>query len=257
MRSGPDLFARYALPPNVLGYCGPGDPNEVHGALAEDDRSALRALAREFEGAWPYLELIAGCNHLDDPLDVRVVEAYWVGNPLLRNVPAGALIASLDDRFRRRAGRDWCGLPEAAARGGFPHHSFHVFAVYPWLGLLRAGTSGEPLHVLDRCRIRWGRVEEVEADRVLVTTRPLCFDGHLLTLGTPVVETAIPPVPDRAGTRGCLQPGDVVSLHWDWVCDRLSPVEATRLALSTRHNLAVVNSLERPGPAEACQRRVV
>jgi hypothetical protein len=43
-----------------------------------------------------------------------------------------------------------------------PHHSFHVFGVYPWLGLLREGRSVEPLRVLDRCRIRWGQVVQIQ-----------------------------------------------------------------------------------------------
>ena len=46
-------------------------------------------MAREFAGAWPYLELIAHGTGLDDPLDRRVVEAYWVGSPRLdRSGPA-------------------------------------------------------------------------------------------------------------------------------------------------------------------------
>ena len=85
---GPLLFARYAYPPNELGYCGPTDP----GALLESasdgfDLAELAHLATGFAGAWPYLELIAGCNGIADPLDARVVEAYWVGNPLLEKVP--------------------------------------------------------------------------------------------------------------------------------------------------------------------------
>jgi hypothetical protein len=31
-----------------------------------------------------------------------------------------------------------------------PHHSFHVFGVYPWVGLLGSDRGETPLHVLDR-----------------------------------------------------------------------------------------------------------
>ena len=103
---GPVLFARYAYPPNALGYCGPGDPAALLGMASEGaDLEGLSHLAAQFEGAWPYLELIAGCNGIDDPLDRRVVEAYWIGNELVTRVPTSALMASLDDRFERRAGR--------------------------------------------------------------------------------------------------------------------------------------------------------
>ena len=49
MTAGAELFARYAFPPNELGYCGPGDtrPDE------------LASHARDFDGAWPYLMAIA------------------------------------------------------------------------------------------------------------------------------------------------------------------------------------------------------
>ena len=49
-----------------------------------------------------------------------------------------------------------------------------------------------------------------------------------------------------------LRPGDVVSLHWDWVCDRLSPAALKWLRYCTLRNLAAVNSLAVPGPAAVC-----
>jgi len=248
---GPVVFARYAYPPNALGYCGADDPAALLGAAAErPDVDTLHALASRFEGAWPYLQLIAACNHIADPLDWRVTKAYWVGNSLLDNVPRSTFTASLDDRFGHRAGRRFAPIAEAVPAGGVPHHSFHVFAVYPWLGMLRAGMEGPPLQVLDRCRIRWGRVEAVLGDRVVVRCRTLRFDGFRLVLGEDQVEE------DRVSLNGVgfvedLVAGDVVSLHWDWVCDRLSPEELFRLRRYTARSLAAVNSLPRPGPAVA------
>ena len=102
---GPVLFARYAYPPNALGYCGPGDPAALLGMASEGvDLAGLSQQAVQFEGAWPYLELIAGCNGIREPLDRRVVEAYWTGNELVTHVPTSAFIASLDDRFRGEPG---------------------------------------------------------------------------------------------------------------------------------------------------------
>lgn len=187
--SGPELFARYAYPPNALGYCGPNDPAALLQAAGQGGQwDHLANLARQFEGAWPYLELIAGCNGLHDPLDRRVVEAYWVGNRLSLQVPPTVLAGSLDERFSSRAGRRFEPLVSAAVAGGVPQHSFHVFAVYPWLGLLRAGMEGPPLEVLDRCRIRWGRVEALHGDLVSVTSRALDFVGSRLVLGDERVE---------------------------------------------------------------------
>ena len=129
------------IPPNSLGLCGAdatrtlleyGDARASDGGLAE--------FAETFEGAWPYLELIAGANEIADPLDPRVVDAYWVGNELLDRV-SPALARHVEDRFRGRVGSSYRRILDAVAAGAAPHHTFHVFAVYPWLGLLRAGSS--------------------------------------------------------------------------------------------------------------------
>ncbi|MEO6208381.1 MAG: DUF6390 family protein, partial [Candidatus Limnocylindrales bacterium] len=75
--AGASLFARYAYPPNELGYCGPQDSRAVleYGAAGVVDRGLVE-LAKGFAGAWPYLETIAGMAGIPDPLDRRVVEAY-------------------------------------------------------------------------------------------------------------------------------------------------------------------------------------
>ena len=253
--SGPALFARYAYPPNALGYCGPDDAEALLGLATRehpDDRD-LRHLASQFEGAWPYLELIATCNDIRDPLDARVVEAYWVGNGLLAAVPPAALWRSLDDRFHRRAGRLFEPMAAAVPLGGVPHHSFHVFAVYPWLGLLRAGRESPALTVLDRCRIRWGTVESVEGDHVVVRNRLLTFCGSQLQLGeadqVEVVRRSI----DGLGFVGELAPGDAVSLHWDWICDRIDARRLLCLQRWSARTLAVVNATPAPGPAVAAE----
>jgi hypothetical protein len=249
---GPVLFARYAYAPNSLGYCGPSDPSALLGAAAEGtDVIGLGQLAARFEGAWPYLQLLAACNGIDDPLDRRVVEAYWVGNALLARVPPTVLAESLGDRFERRAGQRFESLVSAVPAGGIPQHSFHVFAVYPWLGLLRAGMDGPPLEVLDRCRIRWGRIESVIGDMVAVNSRALTFDGSRLVLGPVRVEQARRSL-DGMGLARDLRPGDTVSLHWDWVCDRLSATALGWLRYCTFRNLDAVNSLAAPGPAAVC-----
>jgi hypothetical protein len=246
------LFARYAYPPNALGYCGPSDPAALlQASFHGGQQDQLTSLAKQFEGAWPYLELIAGCNGLRDPLDRRVVEAYWVGNRLSLNVAPTALASSLDERFSGRAGRRFEPLVSAAIAGGVPQHSFHVFAVYPWLGLLRAGMEGPPLEVLDRCRIRWGRVKAVRGDLVEVTSAELGFVGSRLVLGRDRLEQVRRSL-DGAGFVDDLAEGDIVSMHWDWVCDRLTPSALSWLQACTRHNLNAVNALAQPGPAAVC-----
>ena len=153
---GPVLFARYAFPPNSHGYCGPGDHESFfsYGVAGADD-GGLRELAGQFAGAWPYLELIAAATGLSDPLDARVVEAYWVGSPRLEGVSTRAVGNSMEERFRRTTGAKFSTLTTSVLAGGVPHHSFAVFCIYPWTGLLSDGRkAANALMVLDRCRIR-------------------------------------------------------------------------------------------------------
>ena len=227
--SGPLTFARYAFPPNALGYCGPDD----HAALLEYADAGvvdggLRELALGFAGAWPYLEIIAGVNGIDDPLDGRVVDAYWIGNRLLDAVDRSTFGASLEARFRSRSGEGWKHLAPAIPAGGMPHHSFHVFGVYPWVGLLRSGSVTEPLHIIDRCRIRWGTVLATSIDQAVVRYQPLAWDGTRIHLGDEDVETVRTHADGKALTHD-LHAGDTVAMHWDWVCGRLSGSQLPRL----------------------------
>jgi hypothetical protein len=239
--AGPLLFARYAYPPNALGYCGPDDARALIGhTTAGESGPDLAALARQFAGAWPYLQLIAASTGRADPLAPEVVEAYWLGNRLLRMVDPAVFAAHLTDRFEARAGRGLVDLTSLARLGAVAHHNFHVFAVYPWVGMLRAGPTGEPMRVLEACRIRWGRVLAVAAGIVEVSSRPLAWDGTALHLGPARTEHVL-----CATTEGNLaptvQPGDVVSMHWDWVCDVLTPAQAGSLRSVTTHTLRLTN----------------
>jgi hypothetical protein len=246
MSAGALLFARYAYPPNALGYCG-ADENRTlleYGEAGVADRGLVQ-LARSFEGAWPYLELIAGANGVEDPLDPRVVEAYWVGSPLLERVDSSSLASHLDERFRKRAGRAWELLATSIPDGGVPHHDFHVFGVYPWVGLLRSGDATEPLRVLESCRITPGRVLEVDGDSATVAAQPLAWDGRALRLGMSVTRRA-DWRRDGLGFLDDLRPGDWVSLHWDWICDRLSSRQAKTLGRYTRRMLALANRASAP-----------
>jgi len=249
--AGPTLFARYAYPPNERGSCGPPQHRELFEySVAGEVDGGLHLLARQFAGAWPYLEFIAGVSGIADPLDHRVVEAYWLGNDLLDRIDMTTFGNALMDRFRRQMGRSWPHLAEAIPAGVVPTHSFHVFHVYPWVGLLGNG-RGEPLEVLQRCRIRWGRVVRVDGDQVVVRSRPLVFDGRRLELGPPELEVATCGLGGVGPVTG-LQPGEWVGLHWGWVCDRLRPAQLTSLrALTVRHLRIANERVAHSGPALA------
>jgi hypothetical protein len=226
------LFARYAYPPNELGYCG---PDGAAALLRSDEPAEIARRARHFEGAWSYLEFIAEVAGSADPLDAAVVEAYWIGNDLLDAVDPHALVARLRDRFAGQFGGSW---RDAAGRAT-AHHSFQVYEVYPWAAMLRRNANPVAVSVLDRCRIRTGVVLEVTGETATVRSHPLVWDGTTLAAGPPLDE----PVTWSANGRSLLpelSPGDQVTLHWGWVCDVITEQQRARIeSLETRQQRAV------------------
>jgi Family of unknown function (DUF6390) len=236
--AGHVVFARYAFPPNELGYCGPDGAGELlsHAATGSDAATMTRR-ARAFDGAWPYLEVIAAAAGIEDPLDPRVVDAYWVGNDLLGAVEPARLLDALGERFAGQVGGFWTRVtPDLTP---LAHHSFQVLAVYPWVGLLRTG-SPVPLSVLDSCRIRWGTVSAVDGEHATVTSCPLTFATGVLALGAEREERVRWALAGEA-LAGGLAVGDRVSLHWDWVCDRLTSAQLDALAAASARQLDLAN----------------
>ena len=230
---GAALFARFAYPPNELGYCGP----EGASALL-DDRATVEITrrARAFEGAWCYLEFLAEAVGCPDPLEETVVAAYWIGGELLESVDPEALVARLEDRFRGQLGGTW---REAHGRA-LPHHSFQVFEVYPWAGLLGQAATPTAVCVLDRCRIRTGEVLTVHGESARVLCRPLVWSPAGLALGEAHEEE----VRWSVGGHALIAPpeqGDLVALHWDWVAQVVSAEESRtidRLEAQQRHRIS-------------------
>jgi hypothetical protein len=250
------LFARYAFGPNRLGLCGPEDWRSLlelgaaasgsdgagpSKALAIEIDHGLRDLAAGFEGAYPYLELIAGAHGIEDTMDLRVVDAYWIGNALSDRVDPALLTRSMDTRFRAQllpeAWKWLQGKPEAGAR---PTHAFHVFDVFPRVGLMRGGAVTDAMGLMDSCRIRWGRVLEVTGESLVVNAVPLeLVDGELaLAEARP---QSVRRWLDGTGFVSDVEPGDIVSLHWDWACEVLKPTRLEALQRRTVHQLALAN----------------
>ncbi len=241
--SGPVLFARYAYGPNRLGLCGPDDAPALFGDASQGgDERELRELALGFEGAYPYLELIARANSLRDPLDRRVVDAYWLGSPLLEAVTPDLLGESLRLRFRPKMGQPtWKWLEWSAPAGAKPCHAFHVLDVFPKVGLMRSEHVDNVLKTMDSCRVRWGRVLERDGDALIVNAVPLALVDGRLELGEPRRER-ISGWRDGQGFIGEVAAGDVVSIHWDWACDVLDGDALDRLIYWTRRELEVANA---------------
>ena len=236
--AGTTRFVRYAFMPNRLRYCG-GDDNStiLEYATAGVREPPLVGMLRKFTGALPYLSLIARGNGIADPFDERVVEAYWLGNELLLQVEARDLYSSLRDRYRTQLSpKAMDGVAGKAPAGARPHHSFHVFDV--WRHADRSGA--DVLAMLDSCRVSWGRVRSVEAGELIVDRSHLELRGGKLELDESRTDR-VTRVVQGQGFANDARVGDLVSIHWDWVCEMIDERQRAALERNTRHHLRLAN----------------
>jgi len=241
------LFARYAYAPNRLGYCGPPESTTLAGVGAAGAAGIdVRAVARRFSGAWPYLQVLARLAGIADPLDRRIVESYWLGGGVNAQISSRAFGEELLAVIAPQAGHYWAHLTPELLDEAAGDPCFHVCGVYPWSRLLTTGAPEQPLHVLDSCRIRWGTVlsrqaaPDREDDEIVVRSRRLEWDGSALYLADPS-EEKVPVAVNGLSFLSDVGPGDQVALHWEWLCDRLSAGQVAELETSTLRQIDTTN----------------
>jgi len=249
-------FAKYAYSPNKLKYCGPDDNRSIFEyCVAKQSDAGLINLLKGFEGAFPYLQLIAKSNNILDSFDERVVEAYWVGNDLLNRVSTKDFYESIKNRFGKKIPADslrW--LLSKPPVGAKPHHSFHVLDVYTKTGLIRSGMKSPILETINNCLIMWGEViqnakfksqpaspssiqggNDKSKYKIIIRSNPIIMEKSKLAFGAPIkLEVDCPFV--------CPQVGDWVSLHWGNVCDILKPDEVANLKKWTNYHIKIANT---------------
>lgn len=239
MADGLLMFAKYAFPPNFLQLCGPRENNVIFEILTDGefrrDVGELKEALLQFEGAVPYLRLIAETNGIKDIFDSNVVEAYWLGNNFLKKVEMKDVFSHLEKRFKRSIKKkDWFWLVSQSVPQAKPFHGFHVFDIYRRAGLLRSGETKNFLETMDKCRIGWGRVESVYSGMALANYTPLEFKEGKLGFGE--IKTKRFFVLDPL-----IKKDDEVSLHWDYICDKITPIQKKNLIYWTNYHLRLAN----------------
>lgn len=242
------FHAKHAYMPNVLGYCGPEERGRIlKGIEREEAGYDLVSTLKEFEAAYPFLKLIAR-NADRDAFDYSVPEAYWIGNSLLDRVPVSD--------FHGFAQRELKGMGNERARSAIkmlkgpalPHHSFYVMSTYSVAGRgngpdLSNEASQKIAELIDNCRISWGRVVRVGSDDLKVEVRPLAINDGRLSLAEPVIKRV--KYNQDVKPFGGVKAGDVVSLHWNYACELLTPGQSKNLAKYTAADIRLVNELTR------------
>ena len=240
--------AAYAFPPNELKYCGPIDKTGDLAGYQEEkiEDAGLINILTGFHTLYPYLSLIAYENNIRDPLDLRVVEAYWIGNELLKKITGKKLYEHFSDALnlvKKITKNDFSYLVGKIDDGAIPHHTFHVLNVFT-----RTGHQNivHTLETMDACRIGWGKVVNSEKLRVNsyntidVETQPLVLKNGKLALDKTVLKKIeFPFLGFRYSNFELLNKW--VSIHWNTYCDILTSRQVRNLKYYTEKAMQLAN----------------
>lgn len=251
---GSILAARHSFMPNRLGYCGP-DENDVlfDACLSNKPSKQLIKALEAFQGAFPYLRFIAHSQGFDDPFDYRAVEAYWIGNDLLQNIPPNGFYDHLRERLKQKFSKEQIKkLFEARPYAAFPHHGLHVFNAFSTMGTVPdsfANATGPDEKVgalMDKCRISWGRILGAdEKGNLIVEYEPVLRREGQLSLGEPTKTKVLAEVQGRSFVSGA-KPGNWISFHWGFACTTLTPTQVANVRKYTLSDMALANIVPVP-----------
>lgn len=235
------LCARYSVAPNFFGYCGPDKNRSLIDHLKENiaDIEVIHIL-KEFETLYPYLQLIAYSNKIDDPFDRRVVEAYWIGNHFLKNV-VNIYPSFLKEKLKIE--KKFISGPV------LPHHSFHVFNIFKRTGKLKINHT---IKTMDECRIGWGKIIKFQISNIkyqndisnlkyfFVEAKELDFKKNKLILGDKILKKITLDYKNKSYINN-FKVGDWVSFHWGMVCDKLTERDVKNLEFYTQQSINYYN----------------
>jgi len=233
--------SRYSYPPNSLSLCGPAKQSDLkwYATTGETDTGTKEILS-QFSTLYPYLSLISYENNIKNPLSLRVVEAYWLGNTLLANVTPGPYARFLTDTLelkKKNAKKSVNMLLHKLDYDALPHHSFHVLNVYKRTGHLDVLHT---IETMDACLVNWGKIIALSAGEVIVETKKLTRINDTLTFGKTIIRKLFPQGRNDIITSS-LKIGDIVSYHWGYVCQKLSVQQFNNLNYYTSLSLKMAN----------------
>ena len=235
------MCTRFGYPPNSFSLCGPEKQQDLswYAQTGNTDQGTQEILT-QFNTLYPYLQLIAHANEIKDPFDPRVVEAYWIGNPLLSKIPLQSFHTHLTDTLALKKKTSKKELQTTLSKldhHPLPHHSFHVLAIYH-----RTGHTDEAhtIQSMDACIIQWGMVKKKLPTSLIVQTTPLMMRAEKLTFGPPMLREIFPlGVDDQQFIN--IKINDNVSYHWGYVCQKLTKEQLKNLHYYTKLSIDIVN----------------
>ncbi|NMC36014.1 hypothetical protein GYA49_03130 [Candidatus Beckwithbacteria bacterium] len=223
------LCAHFALQPNQLGYCGRDcAPAKFQKCMIAGDCKGVETEIKKFIVLNPYLQTIAEVTGLD-PFSYQVIEAYWLGNDLLKKFKPKHYQILL--KYLAKQGvPDWLlkEISKKQPKAFIPIHLFNILHV----GVGRtSGSVPFNLKSINQCMIRWGVVsEKVKAKKLKLKVKTQSLrktrNNYQLISKAEIVDWNKKLVSD-------IHTGDQVAVHWGWVAKKLNKQEIENLQLWT------------------------
>lgn len=212
---GAKLAISYGYVPCQLGLCGPEDrkKKKIIDQFINGDKKFnkdIEKILKEFKGAYPYYKLIARSNWISDPLNSKVVEAYWIGNSLLEKVTVAEFAEMMEKEFLP-LGKMPKEKIEKLPQKAIPCHNFHVLFIGSVTGRFKETKKG-----LDLCRVSWGKIQKIDKNKVTVLRQPLKF-GEKISLGKAEKKE----INWNQKILPKIKIGDWVSIHWGTAIEKL------------------------------------
>lgn len=239
-KDGVLLCAQYAVSPNFFGYCGPDKSLSVRQHLASSaSDEELTSLLTEFETLYPYLKLIARANKVDELFNPQVVEAYWIGNDLLKNSTKDEYYSFMKELLHIEKKVDVIQLQQlrqslSRKRFVYPHHSFHVCNIFRMYG---SRVTPEIAHTINECRISSGIVLGLgnKESTVFIKTDSIREVNGTVILIPDTREVSLEFIPEHR--KKMYVKGVLVSVHWGYICDIITSKQTKNLSFYTKYAL--------------------
>lgn len=220
------LACRFSLPPNFLGYCGKDTaPGKFEKCVVNGVCSNVEEELAKFIVLNPYLETIAEILK-NSKFSYQVIEAYWLGNDELSKAKVSDY-STLLDNFSKQGVPPWFveELRDKIPEVFIPHHLFQVLHV----GVGKASGSVQfNLESINNCMIRWGKVTQIEGNKVTANLNSLDKGkgGYKIAIKGSCATFSANFLPE-------IKLGDVVAVHWNQAVKILTLDEARHLLFWT------------------------
>jgi hypothetical protein len=217
------LESRFSLVPNSLGYCGKKSAAAKFKKCIIDNKcDEINDELKNFIVLYPYLKTLS--KILNKPFSsYRVIESYWLGNDELKKVRQKNYNLLLNN-FVKQGVPDFFveELRAKKPKRFIPNHLFHVLFV----GVGKAsGAVPFNLDSINNCMIRWGRVQKILKNKVIVGLNSLKKKGKKSYALTKMKSS----IPFNFKFTPDLKVGDTVAVHWNLVVKILTENEEKNL----------------------------